>query len=130
MSSTSNHIQNPSATYCMECSAQLKGRSDKKFCNSDCRISYHNRANRNMNQHIREINIILKRNRKILAEYLSMGRKIAFEQELLKMNFNFNFYTQVKHLVNNGEWRYCYELAYRKIDQRTIEISAAPELKI
>ena len=52
---------------CLECDHPLFGRVDKKFCNDQCRNTYNNRVNKTTNDFVRNINVILRRNRKIIA---------------------------------------------------------------
>lgn len=54
---------------CLNCESEVKGRSDKKFCSSQCRNDYYNQLNRDQNSYINAINRILRRNRRILVRF-------------------------------------------------------------
>ncbi|MBN2521295.1 MAG: hypothetical protein JXB17_12355, partial [Bacteroidales bacterium] len=53
---------------CTECGEPIHGRSDKKFCCDQCRNIFNNRLNSNLNNYMRNINNVLRKNRRILAE--------------------------------------------------------------
>lgn len=108
---------------CKECTANFRGRSDKKFCSTECRVSYHNRINYDINRNIRAVNIILRRNRKILHALCSEQRYRVFEHELLSLNFNFNYYTRKIKQPNGKERIYCYEYAYTFLDNDLLQIT-------
>ncbi|KKQ83435.1 MAG: hypothetical protein UT04_C0032G0014 [Candidatus Daviesbacteria bacterium GW2011_GWF2_38_7] len=51
---------------CIECGETIVGRSDKKFCCDLCRNSYNNKQNSESTNLVRNINNILRKNRRIL----------------------------------------------------------------
>ena len=53
---------------CLQCGDKISGRSDKKFCSDYCRNAFNNDQNRDVNNYVRNINNILRKNRRILAE--------------------------------------------------------------
>ena len=70
---------------CLECEKSLIGRIDKKFCNDMCRNSYNNNLNKAANEYVRKVNVILRKNRRILSS-LTKGSdkgKATKEQLLL-----------------------------------------------
>jgi hypothetical protein len=96
--------------YCLECGAGLKGRSDKKFCDSFCRNNFHNQQNAKHNNLTRKVNNILSRNRKIL-EYLSQKNCYCSEPELYQSGFDIRFFTH-KQEVGNQIYICCYDFGY------------------
>lgn len=60
-------ITTPTRT-CKECNQTLNGRKDQKFCSDYCRNAYNNKKNGAVNKHVRYINAILRKNRRILDE--------------------------------------------------------------
>lgn len=102
---------------CLFCTSPLLGRSDKKFCNDNCRNCYHNKHKSKSRSSIRKINIILKRNYEILEKLFSDNRKIPIVEEakILGMDFDFTYST---HSVTDKEGRkvnYCYDFGFYKI---------------
>jgi predicted nucleic acid-binding Zn ribbon protein len=53
------------AGVCLSCGKPLMGRVDKKFCHAGCRNVYHNRRQRAERKEIKEIDLVLKHNRRI-----------------------------------------------------------------
>ena len=68
---------------CLECALPLFGRVDKKFCNDQCRNAYNNRLNKTTNDFVRNINVILRKNRKIIASLLDGKEKSITTKEKL-----------------------------------------------
>ena len=104
------------ARNCRFCNSPLQGRSDKKFCNNNCRNFYHNKNKSRRRSSIRKINIILKRNFKILEKLYGDSRKTPTveEAEILEMNFDLTYST---HSVTDKAGRkvtYCYDYGYYK----------------
>ena len=55
---------------CLDCGSRLYGRSDKKFCNSQCRSNYHNRMKQEERMNIERTHSLLMNNRSILLKEL------------------------------------------------------------
>jgi len=97
---------------CAECGEVIKGRSDKKFCSDMCRNAYNNKLNSDSNNYVRNINNILRKNRRIMEESLSGDTTKISKQKLLDKGFNFNFYTNQNITKNNHTYFFCYEYGY------------------
>ncbi len=72
---------------CLACERPIKGRTDKKFCDDSCRNNYNNRLNSDATPLIRNINNILRKNRRILLDLLSGLNKhvlIVYPQTLVE----------------------------------------------
>lgn len=97
---------------CLVCGDILVGRKDKKYCDDYCRSSHHQRENNKENKLIRIMNNRLKKNRKILAEIIAMGKKCCSSQQLLFMGFDFSIHTSI-YINEIGETcYYCYDRGY------------------
>lgn len=105
---------------CHECGAELVGRVDKKFCNDQCRSSYHNKRYRIDKRAMRPLNIILKRNRTILKS-LKPCQSIH-KVELLRLGFNFKYFTSVVKYDDDSFCFYIYDYGYTSIDKDHITI--------
>ena len=80
---------------CLECETPLIGRIDKKFCNDMCRNSYNNLLNKDANEYVRKVNVILRKNRRILSSLMNGSEKgKATKEQLLLNGFNFYYYTK------------------------------------
>ncbi|RZM26238.1 MAG: hypothetical protein EOO88_17695 [Pedobacter sp.] len=106
---------------CQQCGKELFGRSDKKYCNDDCR----NRANSHRrkretwgdDKHIYEITRDLKRNRNIMKSTGAfLGEtKIVTRGWLLDKGYNFDYYTNILH-TKKGDYYFCYEYGHLQLE--------------
>ena len=104
---------------CIECHTELYGRVDKKFCSDQCRNTYNNRFHADSNAYIRKINYILRKNRRIMEELLSVTEKDALrvhKGKLTDKGFSFDYYTNISKTKNNKYYYFSYEYGFMKID--------------
>ncbi|HHH52711.1 MAG TPA: hypothetical protein ENK91_03565, partial [Bacteroidetes bacterium] len=88
---------------------------DKKFCSADCRISYHNRLNKDKNNYMRNVNRVLRKNRKILFELNPEGKITIHKDKLLTKGFDFNYFTS-EYITKAGKvYKYVYDQGYMDI---------------
>ncbi|MES2006249.1 MAG: hypothetical protein V4450_17150 [Bacteroidota bacterium] len=100
---------------CLSCQQQLRGRSDKKFCNDYCRNTHHNQLNSEGNGYVRNINHCLQKNRRILENIVhASGRMVrSSRQSLLQKGFSFLYFTQCHTTKKGSQSYFCYEYGYR-----------------
>ena len=97
---------------CLDCGQPIKGRSDKKFCSDLCRNNYHNRMNRGDEKFIRNVQNILRRNRRILGELIMEEFEKVHRDELIARGFNFTFHTH-SYTTKKGEtYCFCFDQGY------------------
>jgi len=109
---------------CMYCTKAIYGRTDKKFCDSYCRSSYHNNMVSVDINYVRRINYHLQKNRKILAAAFSDNKQansISFK-ELFVQGFSFAYYTHQQEINKEETYLYCYDYGYRVIDNNEVKI--------
>lgn len=98
--------------HCQECGDPLKGRSDKKFCSDQCRVCYHNRLNSDENNYVRNVNNLIKKNRRILTRLNVAGKTNVHRRALSEKGFDFGYFTNT-HVTKDGAiCYYCYEQGY------------------
>ena len=68
---------------CPECGEIIKGRIDKKFCSDMCRNAFNNKVNSDTTNYVRNINNILRRNRRVLEENLQGEKTTLSKQKLI-----------------------------------------------
>ncbi len=102
---------------CLECGEPFKGRIDKKFCSDTCRIAFNNRLNSADTSYVRNINSILRRNRRILMSMNPEGKTKASYQKLRARGFDFNHFTSTYRTRDGAQYFYCYEYGYRAIEE-------------
>jgi hypothetical protein len=99
---------------CPECGEEIKGRADKKFCSDMCRNAHNNKLNSDTNNYVRNVNNILRKNRRVLEELLPGDMAKTNRSKLLAKGFDFNYYTG-SHTTQKGDtYYYCYEFGYLK----------------
>ena len=100
------------AKYCIDCGESLNGRADKKFCSDICRNSFNNKLNSDNNNYVRNINNVLRKNRRILGE-LNPEEKITIHvDKLTEKGFLFSYYTHVHRTRKGDDYYFCYEYGY------------------
>jgi predicted nucleic acid-binding Zn ribbon protein len=106
---------------CPECGDKLIGRVDKKFCSDQCRNTYNNRLNSDSNNTVRNINNILRKNRRVLEELNRQDGKTMVTKEILLTNgFNFTFHTHTYTTQKGSTYYYCYEQGYLFLEDRNV----------
>src|SRR5215216_1100958 len=104
---------------CVYCTREIKGRSDKKFCNDQCRNSYNNQVKLNANfNEVRNINNALLRNRRILSELLNGERELikVTGERLKEEGFSFKYLTHIYTTKKGKTYFYCYEFGYLPLE--------------
>ncbi len=103
----------------MSCGKPLKGRLDKKFCDDYCRNAFNNQSNSDQNNFMRNVNNILRKNRRVLEELLPAEletRRIS-KTKLLELGFNFTYHTQQYTNVKGQVYYYSYEYGYLSLGE-------------
>ena len=101
---------------CPECGEPIKGRADKKFCSDMCRNSFNNKLNSDTNNYVRNVNNILRKNRRILEELIPQETAKASKAKLSQKGFDFSFYTNVYTTKKGVKYYFCYEYGYLPIE--------------
>lgn len=78
---------------CIDCGDSINGRADKKFCSDQCRNSYNNRLNSTDTNFMRNVNNILRKNRRILGTLTPNGKSSIHKDKILDLGFNFSYFT-------------------------------------
>ena len=105
---------------CLECSQQLKGRADQKFCGDQCRSAYNNKNSLENNTLIHSVNRILKKNHSILTMLHAMGKTSATKADLQKKGYRFDYYTSTSISRNNKVCYFCYDHGFRELEHNKL----------
>lgn len=105
---------------CLDCGEPIKGRADKKFCNDICRNSYNNKLNSDTNNYVRNINNILRKNRRIMEDLLTGATVTVSKQKLSSAGFNFNYFTNLVKTKESKLYYFCYEFGYLPLENEKI----------
>lgn len=101
---------------CVECGTKIYGRIDKKFCSDQCRNSYNNKLNSNANNYVRNVNNILRKNRRILMTLNPHGKSKAPKTKLLEKGYDFNYLTSIYTTKAGATYYFCYEHGYLELE--------------
>ena len=100
---------------CTACGTVIHGRTDKKFCDDQCRSSFNNIARHANNEVINKVNRILRKNRQILEHLNPEGKVKISYSELIQAGYSLEYHTHT-YLTQNGSFYYfCYDYGYIKI---------------
>lgn len=97
---------------CIECKDTFTGRADKKFCSDQCRTSHNNRLNSDSTNFMRNVNNLLRKNRRILAELNPNGKNKVHKDQLITRGFKFSYFTNEYITKSGNVYRFCYEHGY------------------
>jgi predicted nucleic acid-binding Zn ribbon protein len=101
---------------CLECGDKLVGRADKKFCSDSCRIAYNNRLNSDETNYMRNVNAVLRKNRRILQALNPTGKTRVSRDKLLEKGFDFSYFTSQYKTREGSVYYYCYEQGYLELE--------------
>ena len=97
---------------CIECGGSVFGRTDKKFCSELCRNSHNNKINSFSSNYVRNVNYMLRRNRRILEELTPSPPVRITKDKLLQKGFNFQYHTNIYPNRKGVNYFFCYEYGY------------------
>ena len=106
---------------CKECDEAMRpGRSDKQFCSDQCRSAYNNRRNSDATNEMRCINNLLRKNRRILANFILRGMVRLNREQLIQEGFCFKYFTHLSRSSSGEVYNFCYELGYFEIGENEV----------
>lgn len=101
---------------CPACGETIRGRADKKFCSDSCRNAFNNKVNSDVTNHVRNINNILRKNRKILEELIPKETAKTTKSKLSQKGFDFQYFTNTYTTKKGVAYYFCYEYGYLPIE--------------
>lgn len=102
------------AKKCLQCDRVIKGRTDKKFCDDACRNAYNNKQNSDNSSLMRNINNILRKNRRLLEQAIPEGEGMGktTKRKLADNGFNFTYHTHQYTNKKGDTYSFCYEFGF------------------
>lgn len=98
---------------CLNCNEELKGRSDKLYCNPYCKSSFHYRKSIEEDKSLfRSIDLQLKLNRRLLKLFNKAGKATVRKEDLIKEGFNPKFFTHYWKNKKSDVYLFCYEFGF------------------
>lgn len=99
--------------YCLDCNKEIEGRSDKIFCDDQCRSSYHYKKNKAQKISLyKEIDRQIKLNRKLLRHFNQAGKAVIRKDKLLVAGFNPKYFTHYWKNQKGDVYLFCYEFGF------------------
>ena len=105
---------------CLFCNAILKGRADKKFCDSFCRAAYHNTNRASHEILMTNINKSLRKNRKILSFLCPNGKATVRKDVLDKLGYKYEYFTGT-FKTKFGTYYFAYDYGMLPIIQKNVK---------
>ena len=109
-----------STSNCRDCGTRLLGRSDKKFCNDYCRNAYHGKRNRDVSNSMRNINNILRKNRRILQHLIQNNIKTCSKIELINLGFKIAYCTHFYTAQDGRRHQFYYDISINELNDLII----------
>lgn len=107
---------------CLNCKKQLIGRTDKKFCDPQCKSAYqYQQAKEQPERFYNKVDNQLKLNRKILKEYNKGGKATVRANLLIQEGFNPNFFTHYWKNKKGDIYLFVYEYGFLKRKERNLD---------
>lgn len=97
---------------CLFCNEPLIGRTDKKFCNIQCRSSYHNQTSASSETYIKKVNKQLRMNRAALRKACPQGKATVKKDFLKKLGMDFKHLTHTWKSKGGNLYYFCYDYGY------------------
>jgi hypothetical protein len=109
---------------CLACGKTLRGRVDKKFCDDYCRNSYNNQRNSDQNNLVRNINNVLRKNRRILEKLIPADEetKKIKQESLAREGFNFKYHTHQYQNKKGQVYFFNYDYGFLQLEEDWILI--------
>lgn len=98
---------------CLNCNEGVKGRSDKIFCTSYCKSSYHYQDSLDKEESLfKSIDKQLKLNRRLLRKYNKAGKAVVRKESLISEGFNPKYFTHYWKNQKGDVYLFCFEYGF------------------
>lgn len=109
---------------CKACNAAIVGRTDKLFCSSTCKSSFHKLLTKESTETIIKIDKVLHRNRSILLQLLGSNNlsRIVPRQWLDERKFKASFMTAYHFNTQNQLVHFVYDVSWMRASDQEVLI--------
>lgn len=109
-------------TQCLNCGKELTGRTDKKYCDPQCKSSHqYEKEKKQPERFYNKVDNQLRLNRRILKQYNKAGKATVRTSVLKEEGFNPNFFTHYWKNQKGDVYLFVYEFGFLKTKQRNID---------
>lgn len=104
--------------HCLACNKNLRGRTDKKYCDDTCRNHFNNQLRAEPNNLVRNINHALGKNRRILEKFLPPEEQMlkVAKEKLLHEGYQFRYFTHLHTNRKGSTYFFCYDHGFLHLD--------------
>ena len=108
---------------CLYCNEPVRGRSDKKFCDKQCRNAYNFKSSQSTEACIRQINKQLRTNRSALRKACPQGKATVRKDFLKTLGMDFKHLTHTWKSKGGNLYYFCYDYGYTpSIDKEKVVV--------
>lgn len=110
---------------CLNCRESIRGRMDKKYCDTRCKNEYHYQQRQNIPQTVRLIDNILHKNRAVMIQVFEGEKKKSFKVPkilLTKLGFDFSYHTGIYKNSRGKMYHYIYDYAWMEFSGQEIMV--------
>lgn len=108
---------------CLLCSQPIKGRSDKKFCNTACKNAFHHDQKVEQESHFRETDRIIRQNYRILLGLLGTAHETVLEPlRLDAVGFKWEYVTRIFKNKQGCEYYVLYDCAWTRVSEMEVRV--------
>jgi hypothetical protein len=106
----------------LNCNKELKGRSDKKFCDPQCKSAHqYQQAQDQPERFYNKVDNQLKLNRRLLKNFNKAGKATIRTEQLLTEGFNPDFFTHYWKNSKGDVYFFVYEYGFLKRTEHQID---------
>lgn len=107
---------------CLNCGKELRGRTDKKYCDPQCKSSHQYKKEKEQPERFyNKVDNQLRLNRKLLKEYNKAGKVIIRSEVLLRKGFDPKFFTHFWKNKKGDVYLFIYEYGFLKKTEHSVE---------
>lgn len=107
---------------CLYCQKKIKGRIDKKFCDEQCKGTYHYEKKKEGEGTLySKILLQLKTNRRVLSHFNPGGKATIRKDLLLQDGFDPNYFTHYWKNTKGQVYLFCFEQGFRLLTEHNKE---------
>jgi len=117
--------------HCLTCGDSLRGRTDKKFCDDNCRSIFNNKRYIDEKGFVKKVNHLLLKNRRILASYVEGAKETEMvpKELLYHRGFHFTYFTHTAISKEGTTYYCCYDHAYHVVSEQELQICKLSKVK-
>ena len=107
---------------CLHCGKELEGRTDKKYCDPQCKSSHqYKREKQQPERFYNKVDNQLRLNRRILKQYNKAGKATVRSKQLIEEGFHPKFFTHYWKNKKGDVYLFVYEYGFLQRKENNTE---------